>query len=52
MGDYDVVIPGDVDSGDYKIRVGLFDDDELYGCSGTFAIVADDDDDMSMSYRL
>lgn len=61
MGDYDVEIPEDTEDGEYKVRVGLFENDELYGCSGTFEIVGKDDggdngdssdDEMSMSYRF
>lgn len=52
VGDYDVVIPSDTAAGEYKIRVGRFEDDDLFGCSGTFEIVSEDDDDMSMSYAL
>lgn len=42
VGDYDVEIPSDTSSGEYKIRVGRFGEDELFGCSGAFEIVADD----------
>lgn len=56
MGDYDVEIPEDTKPGEYKIRVGRFEDDSLYGCSGTFEIMNDgmdeEDDDMSMSYMF
>lgn len=48
VGDYDVEIPSDTEAGDYKIRVGRFEDETLYGCSGTFSIMGSDD--MSMSY--
>ena len=53
MGDYDVDIPADIPSGEYQIRVGRFEDQELFGCSGTFDIVSDgvgEPDDMSLSY--
>lgn len=53
VGDYDVVIPSDTAAGEYKIRVGRFEDDDLFDCSDMFEIVSDeDDDDMSMSYTL
>lgn len=57
MGDYDVDIPEDTPSGQYQIRVGRFEDQELFGCSGTFEIVGNGDDtdspdDMSMSYAF
>ncbi|CBN79389.1 EsV-1-163 [Ectocarpus siliculosus] len=39
MGDYDVEIPDTVVDGMYSIRVGRFEDDALYGCSGEFEIV-------------
>eukprot|EP00904_Undaria_pinnatifida_P003644 jgi/Undpi1/13280/HiC_scaffold_8.g02942.m1 len=57
MGDYDVDIPEDTAAGDYSIRVGRFEDESLFGCSGTFEIVAkdsdsDDSSDMSMSYAF
>lgn len=60
VGDYDVDIPEDTTSGMYKIRVGRFEDEALFGCSGTFEIIGsehnddddhdDDDDDFSASY--
>ena len=59
MGDYDIDIPEDTAGGEYKIRVGRFEDLALFGCSGKFDIVASggddsssDDDDMSMSYTF
>lgn len=45
MGDYDVTIPEDTPYGTYKIRVGRFEDDTLFGCSGEFEITGTDDDD-------
>eukprot|EP00904_Undaria_pinnatifida_P002476 jgi/Undpi1/12229/HiC_scaffold_5.g01905.m1 len=51
MGDYDVVLPEEIASGEYKIRVGLFEDEELFGCSGTFEIVSDDDDVYSYTFE-
>lgn len=52
VGDYDVDIPEDTESGMYKIRVGRFEDEALFGCSDTFEIVGSDhdDDDFSASY--
>lgn len=38
VGDYDVVIPEDTPAGDYSIRVGVFEEDSLYGCSGAFEV--------------
>lgn len=40
-GDYDVVIPQDIQAAMYSIRVGLFSDDSVFGCSGTFSVVSD-----------
>lgn len=40
-GDYDVTIPCEIAAGDYKIRVGRFEDPALYDCSDAFSIVAD-----------
>lgn len=56
MGDYDVQIPDGTESGAYRIRVGKFSDDTLYGCSGVFDVVSDgfnaavDDDMTSLSF--
>lgn len=50
VGDYDVEIPADTEAGDYKIRVGRFEDEDLYGCSGTFTIMGDDDESMSYDF--
>lgn len=50
QGDYDVEIPSGTPSGMYHIRVGRFEDEDLFGCSGMFEIVGDDD--MSMSFRF
>ncbi|CAM9338621.1 unnamed protein product [Ectocarpus sp. 12 AP-2014] len=50
MGDYDVEIPADTEAGDYKIRVGRFEDEDLYGCSGTFTIMGGDDESMSYDF--
>lgn len=53
-GDYDVEIPAGAPPGAYRIRVGRFEDDSLFGCSGRFHIMHDlsdydhtDDDDNS-----
>lgn len=57
-GDYDVALPADTTPGWYSIRVGRFEDDSVYGCSGRFTIAAagtispHDDDDQSFSYDL
>ncbi|CAM9863450.1 unnamed protein product [Hapterophycus canaliculatus] len=50
MGDYDVEIPEDTPSGEYSIRVGRFEDEALYSCSGVFTVMGDDS--MSMSYSF
>lgn len=50
MGDYDVTIPEDTDAGMYKVRVGRFEDDSLFDCSGEFEVIGDDA--MSMSYAF
>lgn len=39
-GDYDVVIPESTSAGVYVIRVGVFGDDSVYGCSEPFEVVA------------
>lgn len=52
VGDYDVVVPDDIPSGTYSIRVGRFDDDGLYDCSDSFDIIHEDEDSMSLSYML
>lgn len=41
MGDYDIEIPEDTESGMYSIRVGRFSDDSLFGCSDSFEIEGD-----------
>lgn len=38
VGDYDVSIPEDTPVGQYAIRVGVFEDDTVFGCSGTFEV--------------
>lgn len=38
-GDYNIIVPSDTAAGMYKIRVGLFGDDSVFGCSETFEIV-------------
>ncbi|CAM9563888.1 unnamed protein product [Ascophyllum nodosum] len=52
MGDYDVTIPEDTMSGMYKIRVGPFEEEDLFDCSGEFEIIGEDGDDGSMSFRF
>jgi len=42
-GDYDGKIPDDTPSGEYSIRVGRFEDSDLFDCSGTFRIVERND---------
>ncbi|CAM9650948.1 unnamed protein product [Pylaiella littoralis] len=42
QGDYDIVIPQDTAVGMYKIRVGLFGADDVYGCSEAFEVVRSD----------
>ncbi|CAM9888516.1 unnamed protein product, partial [Laminaria digitata] len=49
VGDYDVEIPCDTESGEYKVRVGRFEDDSLYACSGAFEIVSKGGDGDSSS---
>lgn len=55
-GDYDVEIPFDTPSGMYSIRVGVFDDDTVFGCSDEFEVVSEDDEEegggISMSFRF
>lgn len=48
-GDYDVVIPSSTESGMFSIRVGVFEDDEVYGCSDSFEIIGGES---SMSVRF
>ena len=49
MGDYDVEIPCDTAAGEYKVRVGRFEDTTLFGCSGAFDIVSSGDSGSSDS---
>lgn len=54
-GDYNVIIPEDTVSGLYQIRVGLYENMELFGCSGSFAVVSEVDEDLDtsdMSYSM
>lgn len=57
-GDYDVEIPEDTPAGEYSIRVGRFEDKDLFGCSGPFMVEgadsedSEDSEDMSMSYEF
>ena len=43
-GDYDVTIPESTPVGLYVIRVGVFGDDSIYGCSEPFEVVAPGED--------
>ncbi|CAM9662559.1 unnamed protein product [Ascophyllum nodosum] len=62
QGDYDIALPCDANTGEYKIRVGVFDDDSTFGCSDMFTIlgstatttmtVSGEVEDMSMSFRF
>ncbi|CAM9225329.1 unnamed protein product [Ascophyllum nodosum] len=57
QGDYDIVIPCNVNTGEYKIRIGVFDDDSTFDCSDTFIIlgssaISSEDEDLSMSFRF
>lgn len=57
MGDYDVEIPEGTPPGMYTIRVGVFENAEVYDCSGEFEVLGDGSGmdavgDMSMSYRF
>lgn len=45
-----MTIPEDTSPGLYQIRVGRFEDEELFGCSGTFEILSEDDFDLSMFF--
>lgn len=47
VGDYDIVIPEDTTSGMYSIRVGRYEEDSLYGCSGEFEVVSDESESVS-----
>ncbi|CAM9205054.1 unnamed protein product [Ectocarpus sp. 12 AP-2014] len=49
QGDYDVMIPSGTESGMYSIRVGAFEDDDVFGCSDSFEIVGGES---SMSVRF
>ncbi|CAB1114811.1 unnamed protein product [Ectocarpus sp. CCAP 1310/34] len=49
QGDYDVVIPSDTESGMYSIRVGVFEDPDVFGCSDSFEIIGGES---SMSVRF
>lgn len=55
VGDYDIEIPENTPSGEYSIRVGRFEDKDMYDCSGSFTIEGsdtDDSEDTSMSYEF
>ena len=43
-GDYNVIIPATTAAGFYVIRVGLFGEDSVYGCSELFEVVAPGDE--------
>ena len=43
-GDYNVIIPATTAAGFYVIRVGLFGEDSVYGCSEPFEVVAPGDE--------
>ena len=47
-----MTIPEDIVSGEYQIRVGRYENKELYGCSGTFEVVSEDEGDVSMSFSF
>lgn len=54
-GDYNIQIPSETTDGMYKIRVGVFGDDSVYGCSDAFEVVSRDDNvaythEMSMGF--
>lgn len=38
-GNLDVIIPTDVPPGEYRIRVGCFEDEALFDCSGVFHVI-------------
>eukprot|EP00904_Undaria_pinnatifida_P003642 jgi/Undpi1/13279/HiC_scaffold_8.g02941.m1 len=50
QGDYDVTIPEDTVAGEYSIRVGRFEDESLFGCSGTFEVISEHDDSLSYEF--
>lgn len=39
VGDYDVLIPQRTPGGMYRIRVGVFADDTVFGCSVPFEVI-------------
>ncbi|CAM9225588.1 unnamed protein product [Ascophyllum nodosum] len=49
-GDYDIAIPCDLNTGEYKIRVGVFDDDSTFDCSDTFTILGSTGTTSSMTF--
>lgn len=53
-GAYLIQIPPDATPDRYRIRVGRFEDESIYDCSGVFAIVDDDEfeEQYSMSYSM
>lgn len=42
-GNYSVTIPHNVTTGDHRIRVGRFEDESIFDCSGIISIVHGDD---------
>ncbi|CAN0212817.1 unnamed protein product [Ascophyllum nodosum] len=44
QGDYNVIIPASTPTGFYVIRVGLFGEDSVYGCSEPFEVVSPGDE--------
>lgn len=52
-GEYFVHIPHDVAPGHYRIRVGRFEDESIFDCSGVFTVVDDQyENDMSFSMEF
>ena len=51
-GDYLITIPSDVTPGAYRIRVGRFDDESIYDCSGVFTVVDADSEVPVFSYSF
>lgn len=56
VGDYDVTLPDSTSPGEYKIRVGLFEDSDLFGCSETFEVVDEgqgpDESEFSFNFEM
>lgn len=51
-GEYLFTIPHDVALGEYRIRVGRFEDESIFDCSGVFHIVADETEGPSYSIEF